>query len=148
MTESASPAIPPHRKVHVDLGPRAYDVFIGRGLLGATGQLIRSKPRGLNGPPALVVDSGVPMKFSWEIEKSLQIPVENTRQMPGGERTKSLDSTALFNEYTLRLTELMTDLKTALDSNRPKKEMTDTLAKHAEAIFQLTHRGDYLNEYF
>ena len=27
------PSLPPHRKVHVDLGARAYDVVIGRGLL-------------------------------------------------------------------------------------------------------------------
>jgi 3-dehydroquinate synthase len=33
MTESAAPKLPPHRKVHVDLGPRSYDVLIGRGLL-------------------------------------------------------------------------------------------------------------------
>jgi 3-dehydroquinate synthase len=26
-------SLPPHRKVHVDLGPRAYDVLIGKGLL-------------------------------------------------------------------------------------------------------------------
>ena len=33
MTESTAQKLPPHRKVHVDLGPRAYDVLIGRGLL-------------------------------------------------------------------------------------------------------------------
>lgn len=55
MSESAK--LPPHRKVHVDLGERAYDVLIGRGLAAETGQLMRD--RKLRGPVAIITDGNV-----------------------------------------------------------------------------------------
>ena len=60
MTESAAPKLPPHRKVHVDLGLRSYDVVIGRGLVGQTGGLMRSY--GLVDDSAVITDGNV-VKF-------------------------------------------------------------------------------------
>ncbi len=56
MSEST---LPPHRKVHVDLGTRSYDVMIGRGLLTRQvfGEFIKS--RNLGGKIALVADKSI-----------------------------------------------------------------------------------------
>jgi 3-dehydroquinate synthase len=70
MTEpSAShPNLPPHRKVRVDLGPRSYDVLIGRGALlginqkrkGPLGEIsFLLKQAGINGTPFIITDSNV-----------------------------------------------------------------------------------------
>ncbi len=49
--------LPAHRKVHLDLGPRAYDVVIGRGVLSRLGTLLEE--RGLNGTPLIMTDKNV-----------------------------------------------------------------------------------------
>lgn len=55
-TPSDSP-LPPHRKVHVDLGPRAYDVLIGTGIIRCSDVLM--KERNLLGMPVVIADSKV-----------------------------------------------------------------------------------------
>src|SRR5277367_1075251 len=54
MSESA---LPPHRKVRVDLGPRAYDVVIGRGIISSSDVLMRE--RSLLGVPLVIADTTV-----------------------------------------------------------------------------------------
>jgi 3-dehydroquinate synthase len=49
--------LPPHRKVHVDLGARAYDVLIGRGLRQQLGQLLAGYK--LDSPYAVINDKGL-----------------------------------------------------------------------------------------
>src|SRR5260221_9319327 len=54
-TPSASnPGLPPHRTVRVDLGPRAYDVVIGRGLMEKITPLFQSYKIG--GPYSVIND--------------------------------------------------------------------------------------------
>ncbi len=49
--------LPPHRKVRVDLGPRSYDVVIGRGLLDALGSFLQE--RKIVGTPVIITDQHV-----------------------------------------------------------------------------------------
>src|ERR1017187_6198447 len=52
---ASSPDLPPHRTVRVDLGPRSYDVLIGRGLLNQFGRLLVE--RQLHGQVFPITDS-------------------------------------------------------------------------------------------
>jgi 3-dehydroquinate synthase len=54
MTESAAPKLPSHRKVRVELGPRSYEVVIGKGLLICLEMLLAEYK--LGGPVAVITD--------------------------------------------------------------------------------------------
>jgi 3-dehydroquinate synthase len=64
MTESAASKLPPHRKVHVELGARAYDVVIGREILNQVGALMTE--RQLREPLVIITDSRVKRLMSLE----------------------------------------------------------------------------------
>jgi len=70
MSESSAsiPDIPPHRTVRVDLGPRAYDVLIGRGLLGHIGKLTNKI---VNEPVQIITDVTVNGLFAFNVEHQL-----------------------------------------------------------------------------
>ena len=84
---------PEPRKVHVDLGPRSYDVLIGRGLLDQVGDLIKSK---VQGPIAIISDNSVAALFAQRIEHQLATmglqPFRLT--VPVGETSKSMEQLA------------------------------------------------------
>ena len=72
MTESATPQLPPHRKVHVDLGTRAYDVLIGRRLLERLGEEMERDPLRLTGYPVVISDSNLPRHFLALVSDSIR----------------------------------------------------------------------------
>ena len=84
------PNLPPHRKVRVDLGPRAYDVLIGRGLLlkALNDYCIKEGRPTL----ALVVDKnlegGIPIKLGTEYS-SLS---DSFHWVTAGESAKSIEN--------------------------------------------------------
>lgn len=84
---SVSPLLP-HR-VHVDLGPRAYDVLIGRGLLDHAMDLIREIARA---PFEIITDETVGPLFASRLEqKSSESSHKGTLfAIPRGEKSKSL----------------------------------------------------------
>jgi 3-dehydroquinate synthase len=68
--EQPQPSLPPHRKVHVDLGPRAYDVVIGRGLLQSfRGFLTEAR---VTVDPILIADVRIPKEYELELRKQLE----------------------------------------------------------------------------
>jgi 3-dehydroquinate synthase len=96
-TQPDAPAstVPPHRKVRVDLGPRAYDVVIGRGLLGHVEECL--KRRQVEGTRVIIADSAI-RKLGWfEIVREttnrpnkLNIAYILPNELPIGEEAKSL----------------------------------------------------------
>ena len=104
MTEPAAPSLPPHRTVRVDLGLRAYDVVIGRGLLRAMDVFLMA--RQLAARTVIIADDaielGLPLKTVKNALNRPEIPSFYLR-IPGGESTKSMAS----------LTTLLSDLATA-----------------------------------
>jgi 3-dehydroquinate synthase len=90
---ASKPDLPSHRKVHVDLGPRSYDVLIGRDLIGSLKPLIKSL--NLNGTPIVIADEKI-QDTAWfkkfraprvgEIAFNYVLPTK----LPGGEDAKSL----------------------------------------------------------
>jgi len=85
-SDAPSASLPPHRKVHVDLGERAYDVVIGRRLLKSLPLLLRaSQVRG----PYAVINDRVLVFEAGDIEVSL--PDVFRSSVPSGEPSKSLE---------------------------------------------------------
>ena len=80
------PSLPPHRKVRVDLGPRAYDVLIGRGLRNHIADIFQTSQVG--GPYAVINDRYL-RDWSGEIQDSL--PNVHLSSVPSGESSKSMD---------------------------------------------------------
>src|ERR1700722_15698115 len=89
-----SPGLPLHRKVRVDLGPRAYDVVIGRGLLKHLKE--RLKQLSLPGSPIIIADRAVSNLFE-QLQESTAIPERENwgyllpTFLPNGEEAKSLE---------------------------------------------------------
>jgi 3-dehydroquinate synthase len=80
--------------IRVDLGARAYDVLVGRGLLAQTGALL--KERGLHGPVAVVADAAVAKTLGAGVLKSLESARYDSFliEVPGGEASKSMERVA------------------------------------------------------
>ena len=78
------------RKVRVDLGPRAYDVLIGRGLLGHAGDLIKGL---VAGPVAIISDDTVASLYGHIIAQQLRAAgIESLlATVPAGEKSKSME---------------------------------------------------------
>jgi 3-dehydroquinate synthase len=95
-TESPSS---PRRKVHVDLGERAYDVLIGRGLLDHAADLLARK--NILGPVAVISDTATSKLFARRVATILddaEIPAFSVT-IPAGESSKSMENvTALLSQ--------------------------------------------------
>lgn len=87
---SSSPDLPPHRSVRVDLGPRSYDVLIGRGLLDHMGALMKGK---IHGPVAIITDNTVSGLYAQRVEHQLTtVGLQLFRlPVPAGETSKSME---------------------------------------------------------
>jgi 3-dehydroquinate synthase len=68
----SKPSLPPHRTVRVDLGPRAYEVLIGRGLLDSTLGWEMGKQKD-GGKVALLVDEAIAKSYSDRVGMSLEL---------------------------------------------------------------------------
>jgi 3-dehydroquinate synthase len=98
---SPSASQPPHRTVRVDLGPRSYDVLIGRGLIGEMGQFVIDHSD-LHFPVVIITDDkvkGVSIAASILLEAFLKLnrpsiesitPAEII-SIPSGETSKSME---------------------------------------------------------
>lgn len=82
--------LPPHRKVHVDLGARAYDVVIGKELALHTAELLEQA--GLKGPFAVITDDHVAeaFKFFTDIAQHLSGEQVSINKVGPGEISKSM----------------------------------------------------------
>jgi 3-dehydroquinate synthase len=89
--------LPPHRKVHVDLGPRAYNVVIGRGLLKVMAQLLGSA--GVRAPFSVINDRVVIFEAS-AINDAL--PNSFRSSVQSGETEKTLER---YGSLSKRLSE-------------------------------------------
>jgi 3-dehydroquinate synthase len=94
---ASSPELPPHRKVRVDLGPRSYDVLIGRGLLNRVGELMSQ--RGMERTVALITDKNIDQIIKSRTWAGLYSDDWNflTRDflaIDSGEQSKSLEKAA------------------------------------------------------
>jgi 3-dehydroquinate synthase len=93
VTESTSPKPSPHLAVHVDLGLRAYDVLIGRGLLRSMDVCLTA--RQLTGQTAIIADAADELGWSLQVlQGALSKPEISSFyiRLPGGESTKSMDN--------------------------------------------------------
>lgn len=81
------------KTVHVDLGPRSYDVLIGRGLLDKVGDLLQGK---INGPVAIISDNSVATLFAYRVEhQPAMAALQPFRlKVPVGETSKSMEQVA------------------------------------------------------
>jgi 3-dehydroquinate synthase len=89
-TPSASKqSLPPHRKVHVDLGPRSYDVVIGRGLLPHINELLATLK--LGGARFYVLDKNASKMTKFIAEVILpEAKDSDPYEVKPGESSKSL----------------------------------------------------------
>ena len=88
--EQPQASLPPHRKVHVDLGPRAYDVVIGRGLLGRLNEYLRDID--LSGTPVMITDCAVGDLYFHQVLDSVRRRAPNIAYRVPGEISKSLEN--------------------------------------------------------
>jgi 3-dehydroquinate synthase len=90
---ASSPGLPPHRKVRVDLGPRSYDVLIGRDLLDHVDVLIEKK---VKGPVAIITDNTVSGLYAQRVETQLKTAGLDPFRLPvpAGEDSKSMTQAA------------------------------------------------------
>jgi 3-dehydroquinate synthase len=109
----SEPALPPYRKVRVDLGPRAYDVVIGRDLLKRIESLVNEAR--VTGPFVVISDSKVAELYNddfwiacedvlrgpWPPEKNPKIGISTQAfggfellEVPPGESSKSMENVA------------------------------------------------------
>jgi len=90
--------LPPHRKVYVDLGPRAYDVVIGRGMLERLGEILRD--RDLYGDFVGMVDDQFFRAWAQLRPGVEKFGLEQGQRrfsyykIPGGEGSKTLENVA------------------------------------------------------
>ncbi|HEV3272759.1 MAG TPA: 3-dehydroquinate synthase [Candidatus Methylacidiphilales bacterium] len=94
---TSSPSLPPHRTVRVDLGPRSYDVVIGRGLINHVGELMSQ--RGMHKTAALITDKNIDLIIKSRTWAGLYGDNWNflTRDfcaIDSGEQSKSLEQAA------------------------------------------------------
>jgi len=91
----SKPSLPPHRIVRVDLGPRSYDVVIGRGLLNQVSRLIVE--RQLYGQVFVITDSQLEGKVFLEALAGGLGPIgvlTPKTSIPFGETSKSMKNAA------------------------------------------------------
>jgi 3-dehydroquinate synthase len=94
---ASSPGLPPHRTVRVDLGPRSYDVVIGRGLLDKSTQCLTKA--GIKGPIAIITDTTVASLYAKRIENELTeagIEVLDHHKIQAGESSKSMENLSML----------------------------------------------------
>lgn len=86
----SSPGLPPHRTVRVDLGPRSYDVVIGRDLLDRGAEW--AAKAGIKGPVAIISDTTVSSLYAQRVEYQLKTAGLDPflLKVPAGESSKSL----------------------------------------------------------
>jgi 3-dehydroquinate synthase len=92
-SDNPPPGLPPHRKVRVELGARAYDVLIGRGVLDEVLGWEMSD-RKLEGQVALLVDQALVNSYGRQANLSLELAflMDNTiYPVKSGEGGKSLE---------------------------------------------------------
>jgi 3-dehydroquinate synthase len=92
-----SPGLPSHRTVRVELGPRAYDVLIGRGLLNHVGDLMSQ--RGMQRIAALITDKNINLIIKSRTWAGLygdnwDFLTRDFRAIDSGEQSKSLEQAA------------------------------------------------------
>jgi 3-dehydroquinate synthase len=105
MTESAASKLPPHRTVRVDLGPRSYDVVIGRGVINKLSSFL--KERNLLGEPVVIADRIVQGLYYKQLRDEILAAVsvigiseiESSIIYDSGEREKSLKNYTLGLSY-------------------------------------------------
>jgi 3-dehydroquinate synthase len=85
---TSSPSLPPHRTVRVDLGPRAYDVVIGRGMVSCVGELMSR--RGMQKTAALITDRNTE-QYKSQIWVGLYSNDWDFLTVDSGEQNKSLE---------------------------------------------------------
>jgi len=91
---TSSPSLPPHRKVRVDLGPRSYDVLIGRGLIGRLGEIL--KKYNIYGDLVTIADSDYLRAWAISRNSTEKFGIEQRQmkftafQVPNGEAAKTL----------------------------------------------------------
>jgi len=90
---SAHP-LPPHRKVHVDLGPRAYDVLIGKGLLTEL-ETIWAEPN-LHSPLVVIADEKAwsSNRVKTDFSPLLAVTEHAFFRVKSGEPSKSMEQVA------------------------------------------------------
>ncbi|MCE0499492.1 MAG: 3-dehydroquinate synthase [Methylacidiphilales bacterium] len=86
------PSLPPHRKVRVDLGPRAYDVLIGRGMLNLVGEFMNQ--RGMKRTAVLIFDQNTGPLYKPPIWSGLYSADWDFLTIDSGEQSKSLKDAA------------------------------------------------------
>src|SRR5260221_5300583 len=86
-----NPGLPPPRTVRVDLGPRAYDVLIGHGLLDPIGGLMKGR---VSGRVAIISDSTVAGLLARRVEHLLAELEPFHLTVPAGETSKSMEHAA------------------------------------------------------
>jgi 3-dehydroquinate synthase len=94
---ASSPGLPPHRTVRVDLGPRSYDVLIGRGLLDKSAEWVKNA--GIKSPIAIITDTTVASLYARRIEDQLTeagIEVLDHYKIQAGESSKSLENLSIL----------------------------------------------------
>lgn len=86
------PSLPPHRTVRVDLGPRAYDVLIGRGLLDNCAEW--AAIAGIKGPVAIDTDATVAGLYSQRVQHQLKSAGLQPfiLEVEAGESSKSMEN--------------------------------------------------------
>jgi len=93
---ASSPSLPPHRTVRVDLGPRSYDVVIGRGLLSVLGESLRD--RNFYGDFVGMVDNQFLRAWAQSRQGVEKFGLEQGQRrfpyfkIPGGEGSKTLEN--------------------------------------------------------
>ena len=104
---ASSPDLPPHRTVRVDLGPRSYDVLIGRGLLANMASYL--KDRKIIGTFVTIADPLIPAEYESAVRSQIEWLGINQGQMEfvtyhsplepsqnGNEGSKSLENFGLI----------------------------------------------------
>jgi 3-dehydroquinate synthase len=89
---------PEMRKVRVDLGPRSYDVLIGRKIIDSINQFLDTAGLENKKDRFLIVDDNVPLSFVYLLETALEIRIGRTRTVFSGERAKSLSEKKVMSE--------------------------------------------------
>jgi 3-dehydroquinate synthase len=93
---------PEYRTVRVELGPRAYDVVIGRGLLDRVAELLAERVRG---PLAIITDKTVNKLFAQRVERHPKLSgfAPFVLEIEPGESSKSMSEvTRLLSEIAKR----------------------------------------------
>ena len=100
---SSSPNLPPHRSGRVDLGPRSYDVLIGRDLLDHMGALMKGK---VHGPVGIISDNSVARLFAYRVEHQptmRDLQTFSLAPIPVGEPSKSMEqASGLLSELAVK----------------------------------------------